>query len=417
MKRQTQALCYPTSRSLCNHTFATSRFYDHCIEQLFPCDTEGFAMKYAKKRAELLEKELQVSPELKTYLEKTELCFQKNFRALVESKSKVYPNDETCLELETEAVSILNNCYRQPELCSLLSDNEDIYDQIHSVVKAFRIGADYHNDTLVNMGLPNAILESCSNHTELAKSLTSSELPVRVILCAASYDRRNGGGSAFNGAGYIEKLSQVMNRSSDQFTYFGKDADTYWCSTVNPIHAQSQVLDYFVIAWFASPSDPLLSRAYNHLFSEERKSYMIDEGIYFLQFHETREERREPSQCGDGIRQIGEDCDPKSNIESGCLRNCTVHRDYTCNTDALSPSVCQLREAPRLERVPCPAPIRRRSKTTHSRLTVSFNNTYLEDTLPIEDAQFLSASSADSSLRTLNVPLLILIALIGLCWS
>ena len=373
-------------------------------------------MKYAKKRAEILEKELNVSPELRKYLETTETCFQTNFRALVESKSKVYPNDESCLELETEAVSILNSCYRQPELCSLLSDKEELHDQLHSVVKAFRIGADYHNGTLVNMGLPNAILEACSNHTELAKSLASSELPVRVLLCAASYDRRTGGGPAFFGAGYINELSQVLKRSSDQFTYFGEDLDVHWCSTVNPIHAQSSVLNYTIIAWFASPNDPLLSRDYNHLFSEEDDSYMHDAGIYYLQFHETLEERREPSRCGDGIRQIGENCDPKNNIESGCLRDCTVHQDYTCNTDSLTPSVCQLREQPKLERVPCPTPIRRRSKTTHSRLTIAVsNNTYSEDTL-IEDPQFLSASSADS-LRTLNLPLVILIALIGLCWS
>ncbi len=392
-KRQTNSLCYPESRSSCYHTFATSNFYDHCIEQIFPCDQEGFALKYAKKRAEILEGELEIAPELRQYFEKTEICFQEKFRALVESRKTVYPSDESCLALETEAVALLNGCYKQPELCSLVAESD--HSEIHAIVKAFRIGTLYHNDTLVNMGLPNAILESCSsNHTELAKSLTTSEMPVRVLICAFSYDTITFK-TAFNDTGYIEQLSQALNRSADNFTAFGGDSTTHWCTRV-PVQTTHKIF-----AWFADPQDPLLSQGHEHLFNGEG-SFMSNPATYFLQFVETWQDRREHSQCGDGIRQIGETCDPKNNIGNGCLLNCSVHRDYSCSTDTLSPSVCELREEPRLERIPCPTRSRSpsRSRVAHSRrLTMSTGSHQVESFGVRNPAS--SAISLNSSLVTL----------------
>lgn len=320
----------------------------------------------------------------------------------------MYPDDESCLALETKAVALLNGCYRQPELCSLMSESN--HSEIHSIVNAFRIGSHYHNNTLVDMGLPNAILETCSssNHTELAKSLTTSEMPVRVLLCATSFHYVSEG-SAFNETGYIEQIKIALNRSNDQITYFGDDTSSHWCSTVpNPS------LTFEIFAWFADAQDPLLSLPRSGLFVDQAMpNYYIKEAdYYYFQVHETEEERREPSQCGDGIRQIGETCDVKNNIGNGCLRDCTVHRDYSCSTDTLSPSVCQIREEERQERIPCPKP-RRRSRVAHSRLTKSTGSFQVEHFVSSGD----SSSSGADSVRTLNASLVTLFAVIAICLS
>ncbi len=409
-KRQTNLLCYPESRSVCNHTFATSNFYDHCIEQIFPCHEEGFALKYAKKRAEILEREHEITPAFRGYLEKTETCFQEKFRALVNSRKTIYPDDESCLALETEAVALLNGCYQQPELCSLISEID--HSEIHSIVEAFRIGSHYHNGTLVDMGLPNAILETCSsNYTELAKSLTASKMPVRVVLCASSYDKFNGG-PAFNETGYIEQLSIALNRPADQFTYLGDDSTTHLCSKL-----VIQDLELSVFAWFADPQDSFLNRSMEEFFIDEPSpvSYVRDEVYYFLHIQESRNDLRKPSQCGDGIRQIGETCDNKNNIGKGCTHECTVHDDFSCSTDTLSPSVCEPSKEVKPERIPCRSSPRRGSRVANSRLTMSSGSTQIEKLTSIEKTVYQS-SSADC-VRTSYSSFVILFAAIALYLS
>lgn len=400
-------------------SLGTSHFYEHCIEPIFPCGDEGFALEYAKKRAEIIESKLELGQELRQYLESTEECFQEGYYRLVDSKKTLFPNKGTCLEIETEAVAILNTCYRKIELCSLLSSTKEVellYNQTHSIVKAFRIGSHYHNNTLVNMGLPSAIKELCPDHTDLANALTTSEIPVRVLLCGASPIYASPSSGELQGAEYIPELSRVLNRSADQFAFYGEDTDSL-CSSVNPLYVPNAI-KFTVIAWFASPDDPLLSRPYNQLFTPSNQhatppyQYIGFEPSYQLRFREPRTEQREHSQCGDGIRQIGESCDFKGNIGSGCSSDCSVELGYVCSTDNLTPSKCWPQDDPTQERIACPTG-RRRSDST--KLSASAGDANFFQAPPV-DSEVLGTSSA-SSMRTINLPLTILIGLISLFLS
>ena len=392
------APCVQEPRASCRNTKGRREFYDHCIEAMFPCGEEGFTMSYAAKRFDMLHKELDhIGRELTTYLHLTEICFQAELEKVAShmSRNRVV-NPESCLVFEKKAIAAMNKCFQEESrLCPLLSESEHanqstLREHLQSVIDTFRVGGHYFNNTVVDLGIPQAVREC--GHPEFAGSLISPQLPVKVTWCALfrvySPDQPQ-----LSGADLVERLSQKLNRSSDQFVFAGADE----------MEVCSQFYDrtYSIISWFASPDDPKLSEIFG-AFTERTASL-------YVQFHEPNKELRAYSQCGDGIRQAGELCDFIGSAK-GCDRSCNVNYGYKCSTNRLTASECVFQEVQHFEQ-PVMCPQRGLSLSSSSSRLQSISSS--DDSNRGLDSQLAGSSSA-LSVRTVNLPFLLLIAVICL---
>ena len=365
---------------------------------MFPCGGEGYILSHAAKRFEKLHKELNhIREDLTTYLHLSELCFHKKLEklAIATSRNRV-PNSESCLLFEKQAITAMNECFKEDSrLCTLLSNSEQadqqtLHEQLQSVVEAFRVGGPYFNSTVVDMGIPEAI-KGCG-HSELAESMLSTKLPVRVTWCALF--ETYGGESPLNETQLIERLSKELNRTADQFVFSGPD-NLEVCSQF-----VTTEVSYSIISWFASPDDPKLSEL-------PKEFTQRNPGVY-VEFHDAKDKEREFSQCGDGIRQAGEMCDFAGNVE-GCDQSCNPNYGYKCSTSRLTPSECVFEESQSYEHpVICEPSPRRSQSVSSSRSRVQ---TVSSDT-PVDSDKLFDTQLAGSALsvRTMNLPLLILIA-------
>ena len=366
-KRQTAAVqCVPQPRQLCTHTKGTSQYYDHCIEQIFPCGEEGFTLAYAKPRSEAIEELDDIDTDLKGWLHATEACFQEELYALVYAKSRTqFPSKQTCLALEKAALEKMNECHKKhTSLCTILTNAEEaslqvLHQHLHTIVNAFRIGGEYYNNTIVDLGIPEAI-RGCSGHTELADSLVSKRLPLRIMMCISSeeYYRENGTRLSRQIAPteYTNILSsKLLHRPIEQFVYSRED-------TLEQCKQLTNGEQYHIVTWFADPED---EKALNWNNSALAPVWPVPSlRVWFFELKESEDDGVPPraySQCGDGIRQAGEMCDFGGESLSACDLTCQTVYGYECNTDNLAPSECRI-VAPQTHSslpVPCSTSIRR----------------------------------------------------------
>lgn len=364
-------------------------------------------MSYAAKRFDKLHRELDhIRPELTTYLHLAELCFQRELEKVASrmSRNRV-PSSESCLVFEKEAIAVMNKCFQEEDrLCPLLresqyADQTTLREHLRSVVDTFRVGGHYFNNTVVDLGIPHAVREC--GYSELADSLLSPQLPVKVTMCVLvevfpplHSQLSNATQSRPTNAELVQRLSKELNRSADQFVFVGP-AKTEVCSLFNK-------KAYSVINWFASPDDPKLSKRLTTFFERTAELY--------VHFNEAYRNSRAYSQCGDGIRQAGELCDFGNN-QTGCNRSCHVEKGYKCSTSRLTASECSVQEVELHESpVLCEAPRRGLSLSSGSNLQSISSS---DNSNGAFDSQQAGSSSA-LSVRTVNLPLLLLIAVICL---
>jgi len=249
------------------------------------------------------------------------------------------------------------------------------------IVSAFRLGGDYYNSTMVDSGLPQAVMDC--GHSELAKNLISKQLPVKVNWCATGNNFLTMRVPA--PTEFITVLSSKLNRSMDQFVYSGLDNPTARiCSTTENQH---------VFSWLASPDDPLLL--------EVHSQGVITSRDLHRNFEFRAHQDVSPSQCGDGIRQAGETCDYLDNLDS-CDTSCAVKPGYQCSTTPLTQSDCSV-APPTIEEVLC-------SPRTRSRSRAGVQGTSVVSLPSVSPALTGSASNA----RTLSAVTMLALVLLSL---
>lgn len=310
--------------------------------------------------------------DLKGWLHTTEACFQEELYALVYAKSRIeFPNKQTCLALEKAAVEKMNECHkRHTSLCAILTNAEEaslqvLHQHLHTIVNAFRIGGEYYNNTVVDLGIPEAI-RSCSGHTELADSLVSKRLPLKLIMCIRGQDYREDGVNQDQQIAPTQLINilsnNLLHRPIDQFVYSREDT-LEKCKQGRPTEEE-----YHIVTWFADPDD---EKAVNWNDTTPIRKWLGPTLlVWYFELEESEDDGVPPraySQCGDGIRQAGELCDYGGESLLACDLQCEMVSGYECNTDNLAPSQCNVASPTHSSRpVPC-STSQRRSGARRSR--------------------------------------------------
>jgi len=336
------------SRELCRQTMDSCQFYSHCMESLFPCGSMGFALSYAQKRCESIRR-LHSSCEgcstciqdtgVLNWAKATEDCLRRRLYLLTGEFHNSTSDPPTCLHLERKAIAELNACYQdtRPGLCPALetSDAPTLQQDLSRVVNAFSVSGDYYS-RIAEPGVARAI-ENCShpNSSVVAGSLISRHLPRRVLLCVnvTRYNRNHPTTAVKMSPDQLRQdIASHLSQPLEELVYSGLDSDRS-CSSSTPPKELPVVLEdqeWHFLTLFAPPNASLLNETIAN-FSHGPSGY----SVYF-----EYESQREPTLCGDGLRQAGELCDYSGTAFSSCDFSCSPRPSIECSVERLQPSSC-----------------------------------------------------------------------------
>lgn len=333
------------------HQVHSCLFYSHCIESVFPCGQEGFVLSYAKQRCEEIDKIRRpfVGRNARNWAHSTEECFKGKLLDLVDSyvSAALHPDPHTCLDFETEAIAMMNDCYIEGYRGEMLENVPGV--DLAKVVDLFRVEPAYHNLT-VDRGLVEHI--RTKKGKPLANSLLSNHtlsMPTRILLCIKGSKYPHGiHGEEIDPTPedfitILKSALQEYDDGSSEFYYGGPDDIDDLC--IARSHDKDLVGDfntnndyYHLVTWFTT-------NTIEHVISRSA-FYDADTMVYPTIFELTSLEgnfSRQQTRCGDGRRQQGESCDFTNNYP-GCSLDCQPMESYDCTVGKLEPSECWLEQ-------------------------------------------------------------------------
>ena len=334
-------------------------FYAHCIEPAFHCGAQGFTFSYAKERCQNIRKlklnstrctgQYCVSEEARSWARKTETCLRSKMETLLQRyPGDAYPDPQTCLSWEMDALAELKQCYyEERKTLRQLSQTE-----IVKLIDLFRV-SDYYGP-VVEQGL--LLLLDSSNPDLVSQHTRNHSLSFhhRILICirASKYTPR-GELTDANPEDYVLAVRDTLaqDKDEDYFHYGGPDhlegnvGDLCYNRAIVKNHGRNNFAktEFHVVTWFTT------DESLDDISYREVELRYVEEGLYinFALFELTTTEDppdetgfiREVTQCGDGIRQVSELCD-FAGAYPGCTLDCTVRTDHDCSSQKLVPSVC-----------------------------------------------------------------------------
>lgn len=336
------------SSSNCQAYQNSCHFYSHCIEQSFPCGHNHFITAYAEERCHEIDK-LKSNPSssdlysvsLHAYLwaHAAESCFHQAIWQILNDKyltQNKRADPQTCLEWERDVVNAMNTCYSDTGLAWSIGDLPD--QDITQLVNIFRVGEPraYFNRA-VDSGIPELVK---AGNAQLASSLVEQPVKYRYIYCikGIKYAGPNEDATSPSPEDFIAAVKDGVNPPPGEtdFHYSGPDEELEGlCFSHQPSNINSNTDDYHYVIWFTSnDTHPEINTPIDRL---QTNGGVINAQMFELTNRGSRP--REQTLCGDGIRQITEDCDFSSNHRA-CDTLCRVKPGFDCNVDQLEPSKC-----------------------------------------------------------------------------
>ncbi len=331
---QTQGICH---------------FYTHCLETEFPCGKDGFVISYARERCRVINRlrASRVSYMSRMWARGTEFCFQEKLLALLSKYPQRNPDPQTCLAWEQDAIAELNSCYSQENLKKELLQLPE--KDVTKIIELFRVGGTYYNAT-VDTGLIKVYGDKAPGLTVSLQSTATTSTQNRIILCILASKYPN------QGEDYDltpEEIIDVVSYKLDingrrNFHYAGPDQfddlDTpsgLCFNRSNDLNAHTN--DYHLVTWFL-PTGSTRNVIGNTPIMYTTPRISINAIVFELTSTDTNVHyMREQTRCGDGIRQVSEECDFGSNYPS-CTIECRVREGHDCTTEKLTPSTCWMEE-------------------------------------------------------------------------
>ena len=323
----------------CSQTRDTCSFYDHCIEPQFPCGGDGFVLSYAQNRCKAIRRlktrriecKHCVSTEGQKWAGYSEECFQDKLLDLLERYNNRRPDPQTCLEWEREAIKELNSCYT-------VDGRVDHVPDIAKLINNFQVGDSYY-DSMVS----NDLSEIAENNTSI-QNLTAGENTTvhRLILCikANKYPINEEIASPnMTNQDYVKAVQSKLTGNANILHYAGPEEqypDTEEqgvCSKYQPSDINSKdELIFHLVTWFTS---------HPFYFNHTMIDFQYGNATIIGQMFEltSKSTINQHTSCGNGLREVREDCDYTENYGS-CTLECRVREYHDCSTDRLSPSFC-----------------------------------------------------------------------------
>lgn len=341
-----------STRDHCHDRTHGCHFYSTCIESVVPCGHEAFTLSYAKTRCKNINTFSVpvlypgVSSDARDWAHSTEKCFQDKLLDLADKYSKLTstnPHDpHMCLNLEEEAIKLMDSCYVETEGLESLSDTD-----LAALVELFRVDPSYHNLT-VDRGLVAHIGSRKSQ--SLAQQLLSNHtltMPQRLMFCIRGTKYTASGSSNIDPEEYAVVLKAGLNSAGistegSNFQYAGDyNVDSICNARLDDEDLGGLINtaddDYHLVSWFTTPQqqDTILLPNIDHSSNINN----VPHNFAAVAFELTTNSTRQKTRCGDGIRQVSESCDFAGSYP-GCSLDCRPMEGYDCTVGKLAPSVC-----------------------------------------------------------------------------
>ncbi len=336
----------------CTSTLSSCQYYSHCINANFPCGQDGFLLSYVQKRCELIDGLVLRrpgrqcnSPSCVSYngylwAHETDDCLKsalENLNGEFEVKG-LHSDPSMCLKWEQHAVLKMDKCYRAAWEKYPLNDED-----ARVLTNLFRI--DEYFDSVVDQGIPSLV----ARHTNWTNSspLSSNRTYDRRLFCVKGSGNTPQGDdrdlSREEVITVVKKALEGQDLSSAQYHYGGMDGfyDENPCITNEPAGININVFDYHLVTLLV-PTNTTVRKL-----SQYRTAIITRMGRFAASLYQLSVQVEEDSaysvlrfsQCGDGIRQAGEECDYGHSGE-GCTTDCRIMSGYDCTVDRMQPSIC-----------------------------------------------------------------------------
>ena len=315
------------------------------------CGFYGFSQAFAKKRCDAIYNNFRHSQSscstcissrgLFDWVNTHENCFKRSLLGLVNQDFVRLKSDPpNCIQLEKRGLEVMHSCYYQDSVhksfCSALTrgSTDVVRQDLLKITTQFSLNSPYYAPR-IERGLSD-LVRSCGDQ-ELADSLlVSSAHARRVVLCVIQCPESL---TNMSTAETSQMIAKKLKRPSSEFTYSGNDTQRRCAMNYNSelfeIHSSTQLLFY---TWHPNAKDQLINNLSSDGYIESGDRATI--GFYPFEqdnFNETFPE------CGDGRRQAGEICDMGvyNGAEGvGCTRDCRTMSNMECSFRKMRTSTC-----------------------------------------------------------------------------
>ena len=321
------------------------QFYNHCIDQYFPCEEFGFTLRYAKRRCQAI---LEVqkgesitfsSTHIRDWTMQHETCLRGKLLHLLQTfTNSSKPDKPVCLLMETRAFKAIEECYNETLERFCPSESNGLAIELNDsllLAELFSLNDSYYEHT-VKQGL-SKLFRAC-NHTsaDAASRDLESRAPQRVVICArhSANDIRNSNPwPPFSTDEYVKNVSMYESIPQDQLVYGGHVLHAEGGECIESAEPWVRDGRVHLLLWSVPPQVKV-----NHsmLYRYQRLTTHISLELWSpVKFHRKGE-------CGDGIRQAMEMCDGGvfSGRDYACTADCHSWDGFECSSLPLTKSDC-----------------------------------------------------------------------------
>jgi len=336
------------NRRECMHSEHTCQYYSNCVEPRFPCGHNGFILSFAEERCKVIESLEPKIPGEKCassscvdfstidWAHGAESCFKSAiedlYQEFMEDNQRSDPS--VCLKWEQRAVEKMNECYAKS--WGAVSDED-----ARILTKLFRVDEYFAN--VVDQGIP--LLVSQAN-SALASRLLSNNSFDRNLFCVRGVKGESNNHQDLSQEDVlfvVEESLRGQSLQSASYHYGGVDGhfEGQPCKAKQPGGINSDRFDFHLVSLFLPLNTSITEE---HVFRSIDLTLPNGDRVFASGFElssriEDPELKVSYTQCGDGMRQSGEECDYGSGVK-GCSINCQIMNGYDCSVERLAASVC-----------------------------------------------------------------------------